>query len=265
MLDALKKTLNIAGAQTGVETEREAYAQGDRVAGAVRITAPASRRAGDAIELALKEFWTETRSTGKSTTVVVVDKTHETVVLHGPFDFESTSTHTFPFEVHIPVNGRISTKDAGWNVTVSMKIPKAIDPSGQVVLDVSPGRAISTVVTSCEQRLGFAERRDKRSWSQSTLRTSIRLLPPVVLKSELDFLTLALSETTEGGVEGELIFNLQEKRLRDHLRNLLGKGKVRWPITLSQQDVFQPDGSANDARIVRAIGTVLRSVVEQEL
>ncbi len=83
IVEGLKRTFNVAGAKITVVLEDEIYSQFDVIRGEVVVTAPEYELAANAINLELKEFWTETRSTGKTTTTLTVHKTHVEVALHG--------------------------------------------------------------------------------------------------------------------------------------------------------------------------------------
>ena len=131
-LESVKRTFNIAGTEICVQTEDEVYSQRDVVTGTVLVEGGQYDQEVQSIRLELMEFWTEVRSTGKSTTTVTVYKKHITVELAGAITIERDSEHGYAFEVRLPRNARISTKGAGWLLKVQLDIPKAIDPSGQV-------------------------------------------------------------------------------------------------------------------------------------
>jgi len=59
ILKGLKRTFNIAGSKIAVVLEDEVYSQFDLIRGEVVVTAPEYELIGNAINLELKEFWTE--------------------------------------------------------------------------------------------------------------------------------------------------------------------------------------------------------------
>ena len=128
VLEGLKQTFNIAGSKIAVVLEDEIYSQFDLIRGEVVVTAPEYKLTGNAINLELKEFWTETMSTGRTTTTVTVHKTHVKVVLQGAIDFEPGSQHRFSFEVGLPENCRISTAHTGWRRVATQDLPSPIYP-----------------------------------------------------------------------------------------------------------------------------------------
>ena len=68
-LESVKRTFNIAGAEVCVQTKDDVYSQNDVVTGNVLIQGGQYDQEAQSIRLDLKEFWTETRSTGKSTRI----------------------------------------------------------------------------------------------------------------------------------------------------------------------------------------------------
>ena len=262
ILEGLKRTFNIAGSKITVVLEDEIYSQFDLIRGEVVVTAPEYKLAGNAINLELKEFWTETRSTGKTTTTVTVHKTHVEVALQGVFDFEPGSQHRFPFEVGLPENCRISTSHTGWCLVVTMDIPKAIDPTERVVLNVQPAEEFLAIIEVCEESLRFQERQKSRHWNPRSSRTYFRLLPPEVLKSELDYLAFEMSQAEDGSVEGDLIFNLQEKSIVDYFKAIIRKDRIRRHFHLTSSQLYAQDGSVSSEDITVVIGGSLKEVIE---
>ena len=262
IIEGLKRTLNIAGSKIALVSRDDIYSQSDPISGEVIIAASEHRQPGKSIKLELKEFWTETRSTGKTTFKVTVYKSHGEVILEREFDFELGTEHRFPFEVQLPRNCRISTADTGWCLVVTMDIPKAIDPTAKVVLKVQPADEFLAVIKACEENMEFQERAKSRSWNRKSSKTYFRLLPPEDLKSELDYLALDVLQTEDGGVEGDLIFNLQEKSISDYLKTVIGKDMVRKPLQLSASQLFLPDGNVNDKAISQVIAVPLKEIVE---
>ncbi len=262
ILEGLKRTFNIAGSKIVVTLEDDIYSQFDSIRGEVVITAPEYRQAGAAINLELKEFWTETRSSGKTTTTVTVHKPHVEVALHGAFDFEPESQHRFPFEVGLPENCRISTASTGFCLFVTMDIPNAIDPKERLVLDVQPAEEFLAIIEACEEHLRFQEREKSRHWHPRSSRTYFRLMPPEVLKPELDYLAFEMSQAADGSVEGDLIINLQEKSIMDYFKAILRKDRIRRQFHLTAAQLLAQDGRANSGEIALVIGGVLQEVID---
>ncbi len=262
-LESVKRTFNIAGTEICVLTEDDVYSQRDVVTGKVLVEGGQYDQNVRSIRLELKEFWTEIRSTGKSTTTVTVYKTHRTVELAGAITIERDSEHSYTFEVGLPPNARVSTKGAGWLLKVQLDIPKAIDPSGAVKLTVEPAEEMLTIVEACESSMRFEESLRHRGWDVKTASTRFRLIPPDVLRSELDYLRLELKLEEDGSVSGTLVFDLQEKSIGDYFKAILNLDQVKRPLHLSREQIFTDGGGPNSRAISKVIGDAMQEVVEQ--
>ncbi len=262
-LESVKRTFNIAGTEICVLTEDDVYSQCDVVTGKVLVEGGEYDQDVRSIRLELKEFWTEVRSTGKSTTTVTVYKTHRTVELTGAITIERDSEHSYAFEVVLPPNSRVSTKGTGWLLKVQLDIPKAIDPSGAVKLTVEPAEEIMTIDEACESSMRFEESLRHRGGDAKTAATRFRLIPPDVLRSELDYLRLELKLEGDGSVSGTLVFDLQEKSIGDYFKAIFNLDQVERPLYLSSEQIFADGGEPNYPAISKAIGDVIREVVEQ--
>ncbi|MCH7700851.1 MAG: sporulation protein [Planctomycetes bacterium] len=262
-LESVKQTFNIAGTEVCVQTEDDVYSQCDVVTGKILIQGGQYDQDVQSIRLELKEFWTEARSTGKSTTTVTVYKTHETVDLAGAGTIERQSEHSYEFEVRLPPNARVSTKSTGWLLKVRLDVPKAIDPSGDVKLTVEPAEELLAIVQACESSLRFEESLRHRRWDAKTSATHFRLLPPDVLKSELDYLRLELMLGDDGSVNGTLVFDLQEKSIGDYFKALLNRDQVKRPLHLTREQIFTNRGDPNSQAISKVIGDAMQEVVQE--
>jgi len=263
ILEGLKRTLNIGGSKIIVVTEDQIYSQGDSVNGEVEVVASDYNLAGNSINLELKEFWTETRTTGKTTTTVTVHETRATVALEGFFDYESGSRHRFSFNLELPRNCRISTQDTGWCLFVSIDIPRAVDPSERIVLEVQPAAEFLAIVDACEEGLRFREKLKSRKWNKRTAKTYFRLLPPEALEPELDYLAFEISQAEDGGVEGEAIFNVQEKSIADRFKAIVGKDKIRKRFRRSSSQLYSQDGSVNKKEVAELVKDLMKEVIDQ--
>ncbi len=81
----------------------------------------------------------------------------------------------------------------------------------------------------------------KSSW------TRFRLTPPDALKTEFDFLDLVMGQLEDGGVEGDVIFDLQEKSIMDYLKAMVGRDKVRTNFRLTRSQLYAEDGNLTEA------------------
>ncbi|MGV6850753.1 MAG: sporulation protein [bacterium] len=246
----LKQKLNVNGPRIEISTNTHVYHQSDRINGTVHITAPDYRIFGNSIKISLKDFWTEVTSNGKSTQTRTVHKIISQTELQGSFELESLFEYTFPFQFDLPNNCRLSTRGEGLCLIVSLDIPKAIDPQKRQLIEVVPSPSIMTIIQACEQKLGFSEKIKSRKWNKKTLKTTVRLQPPESLESELDYLAFSLLQSENGGVLGEIIFNLQEHSIGDYLKAMLGKDKISQPFKIDADLLNHPNSQDKIARIV---------------
>lgn len=263
-LESVKRTFNVAGVEISVETHDDVFSQFDRVSGVVTIHGGEYERSGASITLTLKEFWTETRSSGNNTTTTVtVYADHDVVTLADAFSIEPESVHQYPFEVQLPMNCRISKKGEGWCLMVAMDIPKAVDPKEEVILNVEPAEEFLAIVDVFESSLRFEENERKRRWHEKTGTTRFRLLPPKILKEEIDYARLELQQTEDGSVVGQMVVDLQEKSLTDYFKALVNRDKVKKPIRLTNEELFLPDGEINRDALTLSIGQTLEEVIRE--
>ncbi len=262
ILEGFKRTLNIAGSKIIVVTESKIYSQLDLIRGEVVVTAPQYKQVGNSINLELKEFWTETMLTGRSSHRVTMYKTHAKITLQGAFDFEPGSQHRFPFEVGLPRNCRISTESSGWCLMITLKIPYAKNPSEFVVLKVQPAKEFLAIIEVCEEFLRFQERQKSRQWNTRSFKTYFRLMPPEVLKSELDYMAFEIFQAEDGNVEGDLIFNLQEKSIADYFKAAIGKDRIKRQFHLASSQLYSQDGRVCSGYVVEVIRVLLKEGID---
>ena len=267
LLDSLRHTFNINGAEISVLLADEVHSQYDVVAGEVIIRGRELKQEANSVILELKEFWTESQynAATKTTTTVTKYRTHETIGLAGRVTVNNGSELRYPFETRLPLNSRITQSGMGWQIWVSLDIPRAVDPKGHVSLDVRPGEEFRPLVEACESVLKFNESQRHRRWNARTGVTSFRMLPPEVLKKELDFMQLELRQTDDGGVEGTVVFDLQEKSIGDYFKAIFNQDKVREPLQLSKEQLFLPDGEANLKAVAEVVGPLMVETISERM
>ena len=262
-LTSLKQTFNISGTEVVVVTDDDVHSQFDRVSGKVIITGGEFEQSGRSITFELKEFWTETRSTSQyAGTTVTVFEVHDVVTLANEFTIQPRSEQSYPFELGLPMNCRVSTGGTGWRLVVTMDIPEARDPTGEVTLDVHPSEEFLAIIDACESAMRFEWDKFVK-WDRSTGATHFRLIPPTVLKPELDYLRLELLLNQNGAVTGSLVFDLQEQSITDYFKAIIGRDQVKKPITLTPDQIFLPDGETNEEAITRSISRSLQEVISE--
>ncbi|MDB4459122.1 sporulation protein [bacterium] len=261
IIDSFKRTFNISGADITIVLDDANYSQDDDVSGEVFIRGGELDQSGGTIKLELKEFWTEVRSDGKNTTTQTVYKTHESIILATAFTIPPKSEQHFQFNTKLPLNSRISAAGTGWQIWVSLDISGAVDPKGYLTFPVAPSEEIQAVLETCETSLRFTESENHRRWSNTTNEAIFRMIPPEILKPELDYMRVQLVKTDDGGLQGQLVFDLQEKSITDYFKALFNKDKVTVPLLLTHKQLLLSDGLPNTQAISEVIGTAMRKVI----
>ncbi len=260
ILEGLKRTLNIAGTKSIVVLEDNKFSQSEVIKGELVITAPEYKQAGNSIKIELKEFWTVriSRTDARATK----SKTRAEIGLLGAFNFEPKSEHKFPFEAQLPRNCRISTADTGWYLGITIDIPNARDRVKEVFFKIRPAKEFLSIIKVCKEKLGF-QLKSTYYWHPPSSRTYFRLLPLKALRSELDYLDIRMAQEEDGGVKGDLIFNLQEKTIGDYFKALMRKDLVKRHFHLASSQIFSDDGKVNSGEIAKVIGGAMRKITEQ--
>ena len=261
ILDGIKRAFNIGGCAISVQTAAHSFPQGGAVDGVVSLTGGEVDQTADVLVVELDEYWTETRSTGKSSRRVTVNQTRDSAILRRDLTILPGGELTLPFSLKLPNNSRLSTSSTGWKIKVTMDIPMAIDPGKTVVLNVRPAEAFRAIVKTCEERLGFTEKDNSWKWSKE-LTTSVRLLPMNILKEDFDYLEFKLTQSGPAhAVTGRIVFNLQEKSFTDYLKALLMMDRIEKPIRLTRSQLFHDDGSINGAEIEAVVRPMIEDIV----
>lgn len=260
MFEGLKRTLNIGGASLVLTTDSPAYAQGDPISGEFLVVASERGESGNSIKLELKEFWVEERGSGRSRRRVTVYKTREEVHLTQAFSLVPGAEYTFPFKVRLPLGCRVSTHETGWCLIVTMDIPRAVDPTARITLDVGPAREFLAIIEACQKEMAFVERSGHRRWNQRTSKTHFHLEAPHDMKDSIDHIAFDLQQAEDGMVRGEIIIDRQEHSFSDRLKAAVGKDKVKRPFQLTGAELFR-DGNPKSS----AIAGRIRQTIEEAL
>lgn len=227
IFESLKRTFNVGGCAIVIQPQAETIRQGGSVGGTVTLRGGGYVQEARHLRIALVEFWTESRGSGKSRRTVTV--THEAAgeILASPFTIAVDQTVSFPFRLAVPLDGRLSEpgRPQGWRLTVEMDVPGAVDPSGSLDLRVEPAEALLELVKLWGEVLHWPEQPDKRAWSRSARTTSFRFTPPAELNGEFDFLDVAC-KPQGGDWHAALSFDLQEKGFLDRLKAVINVDKA---------------------------------------
>ena len=89
-----------------------------------------------------------------------------------------------------------------------------------------------------------------------------RYIPPESLSSELDCMDVTLSQSGEM-TKCELIFDLQEKSLKDYAKMVVKQDKVKRNIQFSSDEIFDNEKNVNAKMISQKIEEEIKSVVKE--
>jgi hypothetical protein len=255
LFESFKRTFNIGGCGIEIRPDVSTFHQGDRLAGSVLLRGGGYVQEARQLRIALVEFWTESRGSGKSRRTVTVTKDADSAILASPCTVAVGAECEYAFHLALPADARLSTpgKSTGWRLRVELDVPGAVDPSGTLDLAVEPAVALLELVRLWGEVLRWSEVLGKRSWDRHSRTTCFRLTPPAELTSEFDHLDLACKPLPGGDWQAALEFDLQEKSLMDRLKAIIDFDKaersMRIPAAALSGDVAARNACA--AELVR--------------
>lgn len=219
IFDRISRAFNIGGARIGIDLGEGGIHQGDVLDGTVVIQGGDYDQEARHLRVSLVEYWTETRSSGKSSRRVTVTHTHEDAILAEPCRIPARTTASHPFRLSLPHTARLSDSDEGWRIDVDLDVPGQIDPRGQEKLTVHASRNHLALVNLLVSHLRFTQGKTWYRKAQGV--TAIRCLPPPELTSEVDHVDLIAQDGPES-LAGTLAVDLQEQGIGDYLRAMVG-------------------------------------------
>lgn len=219
IFDHITRAFNVGGARIAIDLGEGDLHQGDVLDGTVVIQGGDYDQEARHLRVALVEYWTETRSTGKSSHRVTVTHTQEDLILAQPCIIAAKATTSHAFRLHLPHTARLSDSDEGWRIDVELDVPGQIDPRGQEKFTVLPSRNHLALVELLVGHLRFTQGKTWYRKSQGV--TAIRCIPPPELKSEVDHVDLIAQDGPES-LSGTLAVNLQEQGIGDYLKSIFG-------------------------------------------
>lgn len=228
IFESLKRTFNVGGCTIAILPTTETIRQGGMVAGTVDLRGGGYTQEARSLRIALVEFWTESRGSGKSRRTVTVTHEAASETLASPFSIAADQAVSFPFRLALPLDARLSEpgKPQGWRLTVEMDVPGAVDPSGSLDLRVEPAEALLELAKLWSEVLHWPEQPGQRSWDRSERTTCFRFTPPAELSNEFDFLDLAC-KPLGGDWHAAMSFDLQEKGFLDRLKAVINIDKAK--------------------------------------
>ena len=261
IFESFKRTFNIGGCGIEIRPDGDDFHQGDRVAGSVLLRGGGYVQEASQLRIALVEFWTESRGSGKNRRTVTVTKDADSAVLASPCSVGAGVELEYDFHLSLPIDARLSKpgESTGWRLRVDLDVPGAVDPSGTVDLAVEPAVALLELVRLWGEVLRWSEVPGNRSWDRSSRTTCFRLKPPVELTGEFDHLDLACQPLPGGDWQTALEFDLQEKGFMDRLKAIVDMDKAersaRIPAAALAGDIAARNACA--AELVRQMQGIL--------
>ena len=250
------------GYEITIQTDDNHHSQSDKVTGSIIIRTGDPELCGSGLYIKLIEFSEDTNRSECGWTRTTRVRSVDSADLSGPFRFLPWTSNEFDFSVYLPMNCRVSGRDGGWYLGVDLIIPGVEDPMEYLVLDVGPSEEIMAVIDTIEEDMRFHERLRRRKWDPETGRVHFQLFPPRALQCEFDLIALELEQTSEGGVKGDIMFDLQENSFMDYIRSIKGLDRVRRYMELVDEPVLLPDGDRNGPMIMEEVLRKMRYVLK---
>ncbi len=263
LLDGIQRAFNIGGAKISIHTEREVISQGGVLAGVVVVNAQNRPVDGKSLWINLEEFWTEYHGTGKTRHKVTVRENRNILMLAQNFVLEPNSEYSYPFEMQLPLNSRLSTRETGWALQVSIDVHHGIDPGQRMRLNVGLADDFLAIVQAFQWKMAFKEKEKSRRWKGDKNCTYFRILPDEQWEKEFDYIAFELTQLQNGGVTGKVIFNLQEKSFTDYIKAMFMQDRSVMPFKLTREQLFLPDGNVNQEEIVRSLKSVMDRIAKE--
>lgn len=263
LFESLKRTFNIGGCAIAILPDQSESRQGDAVAGRVALRGGGYVQEARQLRLALVEFWTERRGSGKSRRTVTVTREHDASVLAAPCTVGAGEERALDFRLQLPLAARLSEPDksTGWRLEASLDVPGAVDPTCRLGLRVGPAAALLELVRLWSEVLHWREDAGRRDWDRHDRTTCFRLQPPAELQCEFDFLDLACKPLAAGDWQVAMSFDLQEKSLLDRLKAIIDIDKAERGLRVPAA-ALAGDAAARLA-VAKELAELMQGIVKQ--
>jgi hypothetical protein len=259
-----RKDLVRGTTRLNIYTHDNTYSQSDSVSGTLTVITGDQELCGTGIVIQLIEYWDETVRTRsgwtRSTCVRVIDSKN----LSGPFRFLPSTICDMDFDLKLPANCRITDREGGWYIGVDLMIPGVEDPMEFIDIVVCPAEEFLAIIDTMEEDMKFNEKTRSRTWDKDTGRTRFRLFPPHALRCEFDLVEFEMELMSDGSVQGEIMFDLQENSFRDYIRLIKGRDRVKRFFELPCDLVLGSDGKRNSTAIMDEILKKMKYVIKSE-
>jgi len=247
ILNNFKKNSDTNGKISIALKEKESY-QGDKVV----INIITQTQPPNGVTLELQEFWYE-KEVQDGTLINVQQFRNEKAFTQDTSEMFPGVGYVFSITVQLPKNCRTSTRASGWQV-----VAKAEEQVTTKILEVLPAYEFLTIISVCERRMRFKEKHAARHWSENGY-TYFRMLPPNILKSDLDSLTLAFSHHDNNMISVGMTIKLKEQSKEDYFQNMIQPANIiNTSFQIDPNHIFMEDGNTNIAYITNSIIPLLQ-------
>ncbi|MEJ2246950.1 MAG: sporulation protein [Acidobacteriota bacterium] len=206
----VKRILNIGGPQIDLVTQDSEYFPSEWIRGELLITAPEYRQKIKSIAINLEDFWNESVMSGIRATRASRYHRHDSITIVNDFVFLPMVKYQFPFEVQLPANCRVSSVESGWRLDVIISTFGSPISRAAFNIDVQLSKVLQQIIEAIETDTKLVEVPRGRKYIPENSATRFVFMPIEHLQSVLQYLMLDVSLTEEGGIKGNILFNMSE-------------------------------------------------------
>ncbi len=243
----LRWSYGIEWAQIEIELNKGRYYQGDELAGKLHLQ-------GNGQERSIKEFnisleATRYRTSGNRYAKATGTDYKRSIKIDTEIDLYSAKPLSLPFEFQIPKDICFTGSIFSWGIHIEFVRSNGSRTTVSRHFIVLPKKSFMDILKVANSDLGFQENLHVREWKKDSHMTRLYLEPDEQYKKQLDAILLEIFETEDGDIEGEFEFDLQEHKLTDYFRAAVGKDKVRLPIRIKRDDLYDENDQVKSETI----------------
>jgi len=248
------KKHNAAQSKISITLKEKLSYQGDKVV----LEVITQNQPPNGITIELQEFWHEKENRNGILTNIEQVRS-EATFSQNECELFPGNGFIFSLTLQLPKNCRTSTRASGWRI-----IATAEEQTTTRVLEVMPAYEFMTIISVCERRMRFKEKITARHWSENGY-VYFRMIPPNILKPELDSLTLAFSHTETNMITVGMTIKLKEKTPEDYFQNMIKPINIlNKSFQIDPNHIFLEDGNPNIPNITNSIIPLLQQSIAKE-
>lgn len=254
VFNSIKRILNISGPQIDMVTRDSEYYPADLIRGELLITAPDYRQDIRSITINLKEFWVEYLAGAGNRLGNRADRyrQHDSRTVVGYYVFNPGMKYQFPFEIRLPVNCRVSSKESGWRLGIVVSAAGFSVYRADFNIIVQLSKVLQEIIGAIERDAKFAEVPRGRKYLTDLSETRFIFRPPDHLQAEIQYLELGLSFTDEGGIKGNMLFNTNKGGTFSQFASNTGEN-VPYEFFVKPTQLFDSNGRVDSRTITNLI------------